>query len=63
MGLIACHHLTPKRVSNALEEAATLIGRMASAKLFTIEADDQRKLINKSTHIVGELLKTHYGRC
>ncbi|MDO9241470.1 MAG: GAF domain-containing protein, partial [Methylicorpusculum sp.] len=56
-GLIACHHLTPRRVSNALEEAATLIGRMASVKLFAIEADNQRKLINKSSHIMGELLK------
>lgn len=56
-GLIACHHLTPRRVSNALEEAATLIGRMASVKLLAIEADNQRKLINKSSHIMGELLK------
>ncbi len=56
-GLIACHHLTPKRVSNALEEAAALIGRMTSVKLFAIEADGQRKLIDKSSRIVGKLLK------
>lgn len=56
-GLIACHHLTPKQVSNPLHEAAAFISRMASVKLSSIEALEQRNLVNKAIYIVGELLK------
>jgi diguanylate cyclase (GGDEF)-like protein/PAS domain S-box-containing protein len=56
-GLVACHHLTAKLISQPLQEASALIGRIASIKLSAIEAQEQRKLINKTAFIVGELLK------
>lgn len=56
-GLIACHHLTAKSISNPLQEAAAFISRMVSIKLSSIEAIEQRNLVNQAIHIVGELLK------
>ncbi len=56
-GLIACHHQTAKRVSNAVQETAALIGRMASVRLSSIEAQKQRKLINNAVGVIGELVK------
>jgi diguanylate cyclase (GGDEF)-like protein/PAS domain S-box-containing protein len=56
-GLIACHHFTPKRVSNALQNATTFISRMVSSKLTLIECNEQRHLEIKASQIVGDLLK------
>jgi diguanylate cyclase (GGDEF)-like protein/PAS domain S-box-containing protein len=56
-GMIACHHLTPKRVSMATREIAIFIGKMASARLSALEAIEQGKLVDKANQIVGKLLK------
>ena len=56
-GLIACHHLSAKPVTNALQDAAAFIGGLVSVKLSSIEALQQRNLINKAIIIIGELLK------
>ena len=56
-GLIACHHLSAKRLSSALKEACALLGRMVSIKLTAIEAHEQRSLVNKSAYLTGQLLK------
>lgn len=56
-GLITCHHMTAKRVSNAVQEAAALVGRMASVKLASFEAQEQRKLVNTTVGVIGELVK------
>lgn len=56
-GLIACHHMSAKHLSNAAQEAAALIGRMASVKLSSFEANEQRKLINNAISVIGEFVK------
>jgi diguanylate cyclase (GGDEF)-like protein/PAS domain S-box-containing protein len=56
-GLIACHHLSPKRIPISLREDAIFISQMASAQLSSIEAIEQRKQFNKTIQIVSELLK------
>ena len=54
-GLIVCHHLSPKRVSIAMREAAIFIAKMASDKLNTLEAIKHRALVDKATHVSGLL--------
>ncbi len=56
-GLIACHHMSAKYLTNAAQEAAALIGRMASVKLSSFEAHEQRRLIKNAISIIGELVK------
>lgn len=56
-GLIACHHITPKRLSNALLEAAAFISQTVSAKLTLIEFHEQMNLGMEASRIIGELLK------
>ena len=56
-GLIACHHNTPKRLSNALLEAAAFISQVVSAKLTLIEFLERQNLGMGASRIIGELLK------
>lgn len=60
-GLIACHHMTAKRVPNLLQEAASFIGRMVSSKLSLAESEEQRILGAKANQVIGGLLK-HLSR-
>ena len=57
-GLIACHHMTPKRVSMALREAAIFVSRLATEHLSAIEAMEQRKLTDRAIAINNDLLKS-----
>ncbi|MFI3198010.1 MAG: PAS domain S-box protein [Methylococcaceae bacterium] len=50
-GLISCHHLTPKRVSFAMRDAAVFISRMVSTELASIETRIERKLLGKASQI------------
>jgi len=57
-GMVACHHLTPKRASIRLREAAIFISRMVSAKLAAIDALEQRSKMDCASSIVRDLLKS-----
>ena len=55
-GLIVCHHMTAKRISYVLHDVAAFISRMVSLKLSLIESLEHNNLVNKTIHIIGELL-------
>ncbi len=55
-GMIACHHLSPKKVSLAMREAAIFISRMVSGKLSSIEALEQSAKVAEASRIVSDLL-------
>ncbi|MFO1272776.1 MAG: ATP-binding protein [Rubrivivax sp.] len=55
-GMVTCHHLTPKRVSIALREAALLIGRLASARLSEMQSQAQDRLQAEAARITRALL-------
>jgi diguanylate cyclase (GGDEF)-like protein/PAS domain S-box-containing protein len=57
-GMLACHHLTPKRASIRLREAAIFISRMVSAKLAGIDALAQRSKVDRASAILRDLLKS-----
>ncbi len=57
-GLISCHHMTPKRVSFAMREAAVFISRMISTELTSIEMRDERLLLSKVSQIKTKLLSS-----
>ncbi|WP_262965008.1 EAL domain-containing protein [Methylobacter psychrophilus] len=57
-GLISCHHMTPKRVSFAMRDAALFISRMASTELTAIELRAEHNLRIKASHIKTALLKS-----
>lgn len=56
-GLIACHHMTPKRVSMEMREAGIFISRLASVRLSSVEAQEKQLMTNQASQISGELLK------
>jgi PAS domain S-box-containing protein len=56
-GLIACHHMVPKRVSNALQDAASFISQVVSTKLALLELNEQSNLSMEASRIISELLK------
>ena len=56
-GLIVCHHMTAKRVSNTLHDMAEFISRMVSVKLTSIMSLKRSNQLNKALHIIGELLE------
>ncbi len=56
-GLIVCHHMTAKRVSNTLHDMAEFISRMVSVKLTSIMSLEHSNQLNKALHIIGELLE------
>ena len=57
-GLIACHHMTPKRVTITMRETAIFISRMVSAKLSSFEAFEHQTKSDKANLIVNKLLKS-----
>jgi diguanylate cyclase (GGDEF)-like protein/PAS domain S-box-containing protein len=57
-GMVACHHMQPKRASIAMREAAIFISRMVSAKLSSIAALAQRAKVEKANSMVSALLKS-----
>jgi diguanylate cyclase (GGDEF)-like protein/PAS domain S-box-containing protein len=57
-GMVACHHMTPRRVSIAMRESAIFISRMISAKLSGIAALEQRAKVNQANSLVNELVKS-----
>ncbi|MEI6268579.1 MAG: GAF domain-containing protein [Methylococcaceae bacterium] len=57
-GLISCHHLTPKRLSFAMRDAAVFISLMVSTELTAIESRLERKLLGKASQIKIALLKS-----
>ena len=61
-GLISCHHMSPKRVSFAMREAAIFIGRMVSRKLTSITILEENQLLDKTMHIKAAFLKTIYSQ-
>ncbi len=61
-GLIACHHMSPKRMPYALQEASTFISQTVSAKLTLIEVHEQHNLGIEASRIVGKLLKISQAR-
>ena len=56
-GLIACHHMVAKQVSNSLQEAAAYVSQAITSKLTLIEIHEQRSLGMEANRIIGELLK------
>ena len=56
-GLIACHHLSAKPVSNAMQNAGAIISKMVSSKLALLEFYEQRHLEIGSLKIVGNLTR------
>jgi diguanylate cyclase (GGDEF)-like protein/PAS domain S-box-containing protein len=56
-GLIVCHHMTAKRVTNTLHDVADFISRMVTVKLTSIMSLERGNQLNKALHIVGELLE------
>ncbi len=57
-GLISCHHMTSKRVSFAMREAAVFISRMISTELTSIERRDELLLLSKVSAIKTKLLNS-----
>lgn len=55
-GLIACHHMTEKMVSDSMMESLEFISSMVSLKLVSLEALERRGLVNRSVTIVSQLL-------
>ena len=49
-GLIACHHLTPKRISVCLQNTAQLISNMIASKLAMLKWSKKYTLTNKFLH-------------
>jgi light-regulated signal transduction histidine kinase (bacteriophytochrome)/ActR/RegA family two-component response regulator len=60
-GMVTCHHLTPKRVSIALREAAILISRLVSSRLTELQAQAQQQLTAEALGITGDLLRRMPG--
>uniref|UniRef100_UPI00375143BB PAS domain S-box protein n=1 Tax=Undibacterium sp. TaxID=1914977 RepID=UPI00375143BB len=56
-GLIACHHLTPRRVPYPLLEATVLISEVVSTRLSLSAISAQQNLGYEASRIIGELLK------
>lgn len=55
-GLIACHHMTPKRISMSMREAAIFLSRLISTRFASLEAFAQRNIADKAFEINTTLL-------
>jgi diguanylate cyclase (GGDEF)-like protein/PAS domain S-box-containing protein len=55
-GLIACHHLTPKRVSVAMREIAHFFSRQIASKLVTIEQYQQQRVMPRILDMSLEIM-------
>lgn len=56
-GLIACHHLTPKQVSNTLQEASSFVSQIISPKLSLIEVNESRNLALEANRAISHFIK------
>ncbi|MBS1145416.1 MAG: bacteriophytochrome [Proteobacteria bacterium] len=56
-GLIACHHLSPKRASMGLRDAAIFLSRLVSTRLSALEAIEERRIADRANTIIGDLLR------
>jgi light-regulated signal transduction histidine kinase (bacteriophytochrome) len=56
-GMVTCHHLTPKRVSIALREAAILVGRLVSSRLSEMHSQAHERLNGEAVRITSALLR------
>ncbi len=56
-GLIACHHMTSKSLSSAMQDSAVRIGQIVSTRLSAVEAQQRQSLGGDVSLIVGLLLK------
>lgn len=56
-GMVTCHHLTPKRASIALREAALLVGRLVSSRLTELHSEAQDRFNAEATRISRALLR------
>ncbi len=56
-GLIACHHLSPKPISNFQRECACLISQMASAKLSSLEWSEKQSFNADIVKLISTILK------
>ena len=54
-GMVTCHHLTPKRVSIALRQAAVLISQLVTARLSALQTQAQERLTAEAMRITSEL--------
>jgi len=54
-GMVTCHHLTPKRVSIALRQAAVLISQLVTARLGALQTQAQEQLTAEAMRITSEL--------
>ncbi len=55
-GLIACHHLSPKRVSIIMRQRAALISKMISTQLLKLEQVKKQSLTNKFLELNVEIV-------
>lgn len=56
-GLIACHHLSPKRVSLGMRDAAHFLGRLVSWRLSAVDALEDQRLTRRAIDIDNQLLR------
>lgn len=56
-GLVACHHMTPRTLSAAVQDTAARISQIASSRLSALEAEQRQNLGEEVAGIVGLLLK------
>ena len=56
-GMVTCHHLTPKRASIALRQAAVLVSKVMSSRLTELLTHEHQRLTSEAMHIMSGLLK------
>jgi light-regulated signal transduction histidine kinase (bacteriophytochrome)/ActR/RegA family two-component response regulator len=56
-GMLTCHHLTPKRASIALRQAAVLVSKVMSSRLTELLANEHQRLTSEAMRIMSDLLK------
>ncbi len=57
-GLIACHHMSPKKVSIAVREVAVHVSRLVSARLSAIEANHRRRLAERALRLHADVIRS-----
>jgi light-regulated signal transduction histidine kinase (bacteriophytochrome)/CheY-like chemotaxis protein len=56
-GMLTCHHLTPKRASIALRQAAVVVSKVVSLRLTELLAHEHQRLTAEAMRITSDLLK------
>jgi chemotaxis family two-component system sensor kinase Cph1 len=57
-GLIACHHMSPKKVSIAVREVTVYLSRLVSDRLSSIEAHDRRRLAEQALRMHANVIRS-----